>query len=50
MNETVKINGKDVPVIDYIKTEDGTVPLVDIKLMSDETSLQKGVNNGKGRR
>lgn len=37
MNETVKINGKDVPVIDHIKTEDGTVPLVDIKLMSDET-------------
>lgn len=37
MNETVKINGKDVPVINYINTEDGTVPLVDIKLMSDET-------------
>lgn len=37
MKETIKVNGKDIPVIDYIDTEDGTVPLVDIKLMSDET-------------
>lgn len=49
--ETIKIANRDVPIIQYVNTEDGRMPLIDINMMSDDTwrkLSEKGAkNNGR---